>query len=82
MKSLKKVPSGNKGLSKLPTSVRNKMGYMKDGGTVKKGKFKKKVKKVAQKIKNKFRETVTKNDTRKVVNNMLKMKYGGIIQHD
>ena len=44
MKSLKKVPSGNKGLSKLPTSVRNKMGYMKDGGTVKKGKFKKKVK--------------------------------------
>ena len=55
---------------------------MKDGGTVKKGKFKKKVKKVAQKIKNKFRETVTKNDPRKVVNKMLKMKDGGIIQHD
>jgi len=32
--SLKAVPSGNKGLSKLPTGVRNKMGYMKHGGTV------------------------------------------------
>ena len=34
--SLKAVPSGNKGLSKLPTDVRNKMGYMKRGGSVKK----------------------------------------------
>ena len=34
--SLKPVPSGNKGLSKLPTGVRNKMGYMKRGGSVKK----------------------------------------------
>jgi hypothetical protein len=31
---MKKVPSGNKGLGKLPTSVRNKMGYMKKGGTI------------------------------------------------
>jgi|9_EtaG_2_1085328.scaffolds.fasta_scaffold09850_3 hypothetical protein len=32
--SLKSVPEGNKGkgLSKLPTEVRNKMGYMKKGG--------------------------------------------------
>ena len=30
--SLKSVPSDNKGLSKLPTEVRNKMGYMKMGG--------------------------------------------------
>ena len=37
---MKKVPMGNKGLSKLPSKVRNKMGYMKDGGKVKKGKFK------------------------------------------
>jgi len=29
---LKEVPSDNKGLSKLPTDVRNKMGYMKTGG--------------------------------------------------
>ena len=29
---LKPVPSEAKGLSKLPTSVRNKMGYMKMGG--------------------------------------------------
>ena len=34
--SLKAVPQGNKGkgLSKLPTEVRNKMGYMKKGGKV------------------------------------------------
>lgn len=33
---LKAVPQGNKGkgLSKLPTEVRNKMGYMKQGGKV------------------------------------------------
>jgi hypothetical protein len=28
--------SKNPGLAKLPTGVRNKMGYMKDGGAVKK----------------------------------------------
>ena len=32
--SLKEVPEENTGLSKLPTEVRNKMGYMKDGGSV------------------------------------------------
>ena len=34
--TLKKVPEGNKGkgLSKLPTEVRNKMGFMKKGGKV------------------------------------------------
>ena len=32
---MKAVPKGNKGLSKLPTAVRNKMGYMKKGGSVK-----------------------------------------------
>ena len=32
--SLKSVPAGNKGLSKLPTKVRNKMGFMKKGGKV------------------------------------------------
>ena len=33
---MKKVPAGSKGkgLSKLPKTVRNKMGYMKKGGTV------------------------------------------------
>jgi len=33
---LKAVPEGNKGkgLSKLPTEVRNKMGFMKGGGKV------------------------------------------------
>ena len=37
--TLKSVPEGTKGLSKLPTAVRNKMGYMKKGGKVtKKGK--------------------------------------------
>jgi len=32
---LKKVPTGNKGLGKLPTQVRNKMGFMKKGGIAK-----------------------------------------------
>ena len=34
--ALKSVPAGSKGLSKLPTKVRNNMGYMKSGGKVKK----------------------------------------------
>ena len=33
---LKSVPADNKGLKKLPTAVRNKMGFMKKGGLVKK----------------------------------------------
>ncbi len=32
--SLKSVPADNKGLKKLPTEVRNKMGFMKKGGKV------------------------------------------------
>ena len=36
-KNLKPVPEGNKGLKKLPTQVRNKMGFMKKGGEVKGG---------------------------------------------
>ena len=32
---LKEVPEENAGLSKLPTEVRNKMGYMKEGGKTK-----------------------------------------------
>jgi hypothetical protein len=34
--SLKKVPSNKPGLKKLPTPVRNKMGFQKNGGKVKK----------------------------------------------
>ena len=43
MAELKKTPEGSKGkgLRKLPTDVRNKMGFMKRGGAVKK-KIKKK----------------------------------------
>ena len=33
---MKAIPKGNKGLPKLPKAVRNKMGYMKKGGTPKK----------------------------------------------
>ena len=33
-KVLKPVPADKKGLSKLPTKVRNKMGFMKKGGRV------------------------------------------------
>jgi hypothetical protein len=32
---LKKPTADQKGLKKLPTAVRNKMGYMKKGGTPK-----------------------------------------------
>ena len=32
---LKKVPKNNKGLKKLPTKVRNNMGFLKKGGAVK-----------------------------------------------
>ena len=35
---MKQVPKGNKGLAKLPKTVRNKMGYMKKGGVVKSAK--------------------------------------------
>ena len=40
---MKPVPAGNKGkgLRKLPKEVRNKMGFMKKGGRVKKMKKKK-----------------------------------------
>tara|TARA_B100001939_G_scaffold327943_1_gene322755 strand:- start:603 stop:821 length:219 start_codon:yes stop_codon:yes gene_type:complete len=34
MKGLKPVTKDQKGLKKLPTKVRNKMGYMKSGGRV------------------------------------------------
>ena len=29
---MKQVPAGNKGLAKLPKKVRNRMGYMNEGG--------------------------------------------------
>jgi len=34
-KALQSVSSANEGLKKLPTHVRNRMGYMKKGGAVK-----------------------------------------------
>ena len=34
-KALKPVKPGQKGLKKLPRKVRNKMGYMKNGGRAK-----------------------------------------------
>ena len=34
MSKLKPIPTGNKGLKKLPTKVRNKMGFMQKGGEV------------------------------------------------
>jgi len=36
--ALKNIPAGNKGLPKLPTAVRNKMGFKKKGGIVKRSK--------------------------------------------
>ena len=37
MGGLKKPAANQKGLQKLPTAVRNKMGYMQKGGMKKKG---------------------------------------------
>ena len=34
-KKLKPIPAGNKGLPKLDKDVRNKMGFLKDGGIAK-----------------------------------------------
>ena len=34
MKGLKPIPAANKGLPKLPKKVRNKMGFMREGGPV------------------------------------------------
>jgi len=39
-KELKSVPSGNKGLKRLPPEARNKMGYKKAGGSMKKKGYK------------------------------------------
>ena len=33
-KKLKPIPAGNKGLPNLPKPVRNKMGFLKEGGMV------------------------------------------------
>jgi hypothetical protein len=35
--AMKDVPASKKGLAKLPTEVRNKMGYKKNGGSIKYG---------------------------------------------
>ena len=43
-KNLKAVPTENKGLSKLPENVRNRMGFMKKGSKVSKAKVKAKPK--------------------------------------
>jgi hypothetical protein len=71
--SLKPVPAGKTGLAKLPTEVRNKMGYMKSGGLTKKqagGMTKKETKAAvkdsriaekAQKTFNKFANTPASN---------------------
>ena len=48
--SLKAVPADNKGLKKLPTEVRNKMGFMKKGGMVPNEKY---IKKVAKELRKK-----------------------------
>ena len=61
--ALKSVPSKSKGLSKLPKDVRNKMGYMKDGGKV--GDPKKKSKKELHKINEKRYKSIRKAMTDK-----------------
>ena len=50
-KNLKAIPAENKGLSKLPVDVRNRMGFMKKGSKVSKAKVKPKAKRVVKKRK-------------------------------
>ena len=59
---LKAVPADKKGLKKLPTKVRNKMGFMKKGGVVSDTKKKQfKANKAGQKVTNKKAMKVAKN---------------------
>jgi len=48
-KQLRQVPEGNKGLSKLPDDVRNKMGFMNGGGSTKKKELTKRQKETMKK---------------------------------
>ena len=59
-KNLKKVPAENKGLSKLPEDVRNRMGFMKKGSKVSKAKVKPKPK--AKRVVKKKRQLKGKNN--------------------
>jgi len=61
-KGLKPVKPNQKGLKKLPTEVRNKMGFMKKGGVVSDTKKKQfKANKAGQKVTNKKAMKVAKN---------------------
>ncbi len=84
-KGLKPIPPENKGLKKLPRGVRNKMGYMKDGGKAKVSKLgsekdpmtmlnqmlDKKIPPLTRKEKIKLKAIDIKDKTKKVI------KYGG-----
>ena len=59
---LKQIPEGNEGLSKLPTDVRNKMGFMKSG---KKPKITKKQNKMYKKIVKDMLYSMLDDDVRK-----------------
>jgi hypothetical protein len=63
--SLKPVPAGKVGLSKLPTAVRNKMGYQKSGGVMKKANGGP----ILDKIKEKLKERKITRQIRKSVKN-------------
>tara|TARA_R100000900_G_C3296049_1_gene156729 strand:+ start:162 stop:719 length:558 start_codon:yes stop_codon:yes gene_type:complete len=72
-KNLKPVDKANNpGLAKLPTGVRNKMGYMKEGGAVGKAKGKsvqvKEVDALLAQLKNKLKEKLGKKDGGDVTN--------------
>ena len=71
-KGLKPIPPENKGLKKLPRRVRNKMGYMKDGGKAKVSKLgSEKVPPLTRKEKIKLKAIDIKDKAKKVI------KYGG-----
>lgn len=78
MKSLKKVPEGNKGLPKLPKAVRNKMGYMKNGGVSASAKGKKKSYHKGCGAVMSGRRKQTKYSQEKIMKQKMRMRKGGM----
>ena len=83
-KALKKVDAKkNPGLSKLPTEVRNKMGFMKRGGVAKmKAGGKPTVKDLVQRAESKQKKDLksSMSDFKKILNKKPKMKGGGMMK--
>jgi hypothetical protein len=78
--SLKPVGADQKGLAKLPTAVRNKMGYQKDGGKMMKAKSGASLSPSKQNVSDElggYKKTIGKNYSAKAMYGASMMKMGG-----